>query len=40
MLSAESPLANAEDFQIPHCVPDGDAAIALLRKHHAAWLNA
>lgn len=40
MLSADPPLATAEDFHIPHCVPDGDSAIALLREHHAAWLNA
>jgi len=39
MLSAEPPLANAEDFQLPRCVPDGDSAIALLREHHTAWLK-
>ena len=38
MLSFEQPLANAEDFNIPVCVADGDEAIALLQKHHAEWL--
>lgn len=39
MLSMDPPLASVEDFSIPHCVADGDEAIALLRENHAAWLN-
>jgi uncharacterized protein (TIGR00730 family) len=38
MLSAEPPLANAEDMTIPVCVAGADEAIALIRKHHAEWL--
>lgn len=37
MLSTQPPLANAEDLQIPTCVATGDEAVALIRKHHAAW---
>jgi uncharacterized protein (TIGR00730 family) len=37
MLSVDPPLANAEDMAIPHCVPDADAAIAVIRKYHRAW---
>ena len=32
MLSSDPPLANAEDFAIPHCVADADAAVALIRE--------
>ena len=39
MLSADSPLANAEDMDIPQCVVNGDEAIALIRKHLAVWLK-
>jgi hypothetical protein len=39
MLSADPPLANAEDMDIPHCVADGDEAIALIKKFHAQWLQ-
>lgn len=39
MLTIDSPLANAEDMNIPQCVVDGDEAIALIRKHHANWLK-
>jgi hypothetical protein len=39
MLSADSPLANAEDMDIPKCVADGDEATALIRKFHAQWLK-
>jgi uncharacterized protein (TIGR00730 family) len=38
LLSFDPPLANAEDMDVPVCVPTGDAAIALIRKHHAEWL--
>lgn len=39
MLSTDPPLANAEDMNIPHCVANGDEAIALIRKNHAQWLR-
>ena len=38
MLSTDSPLANPKDMTIPVCVPNADKAIALIRKHHRAWL--
>jgi len=37
MLSGDQPLASAHDMDIPKCVADGDAAIALLRTHHQSW---
>jgi uncharacterized protein (TIGR00730 family) len=37
MLSFAPPLANRDDFAIPHCVPNGDEAIAIIREHHARW---
>ena len=40
MLAFEPPLANAEDFELPQCLPDADAAIAVIREHHALWLQA
>ncbi len=40
MLSFDPPLANAEDFALPQCLPDADAAIAVIREHHARWLQA
>ena len=39
MLSAEPLLANPEDMNIPRCVAHADEAIALIREHHAKWLN-
>jgi uncharacterized protein (TIGR00730 family) len=39
MLCTDPPLANAEDMSIPHCVANGDEAIAVIRKHHAQWLR-
>jgi uncharacterized protein (TIGR00730 family) len=38
MLSFETPLANVEDLGIPQCVANGDEAIAIIRRHHSAWL--
>ncbi len=38
MLSTDPPLANPEDLTIPVCVPRADEAIALIRKHHNAWV--
>jgi uncharacterized protein (TIGR00730 family) len=37
MTFADPPLASPEDFSIPVCVPTGDEAIALIRKHHKKW---
>jgi uncharacterized protein (TIGR00730 family) len=37
MLETGSPLASADDFALPRCVPGADDAIALLRAHHAVW---
>jgi uncharacterized protein (TIGR00730 family) len=37
MLEFETPLASAQDFNIPVCVPTGDDAISLIREHHATW---
>ena len=37
MLSFAPPLANAEDFAIPQCVPTADEAIELIREHHSQW---
>jgi hypothetical protein len=38
MLAFDPPLANAEDLELPQCLPDADAAIAVIREHHARWL--
>ena len=40
LLSTNPPLANAEDLEIPICVPTADDAIALVRKHHVEWSRA
>lgn len=37
MLTTDPPLANAEDMAIPQCVPNGEAAVTLIRKHRAQW---
>lgn len=39
MLSTDTPLASAEDIQIPNCVSSADEALELIRKHHAQWLR-
>jgi len=39
MLGFETPLANAEDMDIPVCVPTGEEAIAILKDHHAKWVE-
>jgi predicted Rossmann-fold nucleotide-binding protein len=39
MLSFETPLANAEDMNIPVCVTNSDEAIAVIREHHAVFLR-
>jgi uncharacterized protein (TIGR00730 family) len=33
-------LAGALDLEIPRCVDDADQAIAIVREHHARWLDA
>jgi len=38
MLGVEPPLASLEDFRIPHCVDDADAAVAIVREHRERWL--
>lgn len=40
MLEFETPLASAEDFNIPRCVASSDEAIELIREHHAQWAGA
>ena len=39
MTSFEQPLASPGDFDIPHCVANGDDAIAIIREHHARWVS-
>ena len=37
MLRPGFELASPEDMEIPQCVDDADAAIALIRESHARW---
>ena len=39
MLSFETPLANADDFDIPHCVDDSEEAVEIIREHRERWQN-
>jgi uncharacterized protein (TIGR00730 family) len=39
MLASDPQLASPEDFAIPQCAANAEAAIALLRGHHQAWLE-
>lgn len=39
MLSFETPLANAEDIDIPHCVESAEEAITIIRERHSQWLR-
>lgn len=39
MLCGDSPLASAEDFEIPKCVANAEEAISLIRINHAQWLR-
>jgi uncharacterized protein (TIGR00730 family) len=39
LLAPALSLASVEDMAIPECVNTADEAIALLRKHHAKWLQ-
>jgi uncharacterized protein (TIGR00730 family) len=40
MIETEHPLASAKDMDIPKCVADANAAIELIKKHHAQWRQA
>ena len=40
MLSFETPLANAEDFDIPRCVANSEEAIEIIKEHRRWWENA
>ena len=37
MLSADVPLASAEDLAIPQCVANGDEALAIIKQNHTKW---
>jgi uncharacterized protein (TIGR00730 family) len=39
LVASQPPLANPEDMEIPVCVNTADEAIALIREHHARWLE-
>jgi uncharacterized protein (TIGR00730 family) len=39
LVTAQLPLANAEDMSIPRCVNTADEAIALIREHHSRWMK-
>ena len=39
LLRADIPLANSEDFDIPHCVDGASDAIALIRECYQQWLT-
>jgi predicted Rossmann-fold nucleotide-binding protein len=40
MLGFDPPLANPDDLTIPRCAASADEAIAIIRAHHARWLDA
>jgi predicted Rossmann-fold nucleotide-binding protein len=40
MLDPRLHLANPEDLDIPRCIADADAAIAVIRELHAKWTAA
>jgi uncharacterized protein (TIGR00730 family) len=40
LVNPQHPLASPEDMDIPRCVQTADEAIAIIRKHHSAWLAA
>jgi hypothetical protein len=39
LLTTSPALADPQDVAIPRCVDTADEAIALVRGHHAAWLE-
>jgi len=39
MLTTQPPLANTEDMAIPRCLNTADEAIAVVREHHAKWVQ-
>jgi len=40
MLDEDSPYVDHEDLELPVCLADADEAIAVIREHHARWLQA
>jgi len=40
MLRPGFELAGAQDMKIPQCVPDAEAAIAIVRDHRTRWVAA
>jgi hypothetical protein len=40
MLASDQPFANPEDIDLPQCLATADDAIAVIREHHARWLQA
>jgi uncharacterized protein (TIGR00730 family) len=39
MLRSDPPLANPVDMMIPRCLNTGEEAIAVIREHHAKWVQ-
>src|SRR5947209_4631343 len=39
LLTTQPPLASPADLDIPQCVNTADEAIAIVREHHAKWLQ-
>jgi uncharacterized protein (TIGR00730 family) len=39
LVASQPPLANPQDMDIPRCVNTADEAVALIREHHARWLQ-
>src|SRR5262245_5251485 len=39
MVNVNVPLASAADMELPRCVETAEAAIELLREHHASWVS-
>ena len=40
MLASDQPFANPDDIDLPQCLATADDAIAVIREHHARWLQA
>ena len=39
MLQFETPLADAEEIDIPQCVENGDEAVTIIRERHSRWVQ-
>lgn len=39
LLTSEPPLVSPQDLEIPYCVNTSDEVIAILKKHHKAWVH-